>query len=135
MKTTLEKVLILKSAPIFAEIPEDQLAFLARIAKERNALAGETIITEGEIGQSMYIIAEGRVRILSNGLELAVLKEREVFGELAVLDPEPRSATAVAAEPSLLYEVSESGLYELMADTPQVMQGIIRVLCRRLRSR
>lgn len=135
MKTTLEKVLILKSAPMFSEIPEDQLAALARIVKEREIAPGERIIAEGEIGQSMYIIAEGSVQISAGDKTLAVLKEREVFGELAVLDPEPRSATAIALENGLVYEISESALYELMAEAPQVTQGIIRVLCRRLRNR
>lgn len=135
MKTTLEKVLILKSAPMFSEIPEDQLAALARIAQEQEIAPGERIMTEGEIGQSMYIIAEGSVQVSAGERTLAVLGEREVFGELAVLDPEPRSATVTALENGLLYEISESALYELMSDAQQVTQGIIRVLCRRLRNR
>ncbi|MGE4294146.1 MAG: Crp/Fnr family transcriptional regulator [Campylobacterales bacterium] len=135
MKTTLEKVLILKSAPMFSEIAEDQLAALARVTREIEAAPQEPIITEGETGESMYIIAEGAVQISAQGRVLAVLGPKEVFGELAVLDPEPRSATAIALENCLLYEISESALYELMAEAPQIARGIIRVLCRRLRSR
>lgn len=135
MKTTLEKVLILKSTQIFREIMEDQLAILARIINPREAQKDEIIITEGEMGSSVYIIASGSVSVIRADKLVATLGEREVFGELAVLDPEPRSATVVAKTDSLLYEITQEALYDLMIDAPQITEGIIKVLCQRIRAK
>lgn len=63
-----------------------------------------------------------------------MLNERTVFGELAALDPEPRSATITAIEDCHLFKLEEGPLYDLMAEHVEVVRGIIRVLCRRMRS-
>src|SRR5438309_12123834 len=95
---TLEKVITLASVSIFAEIPEESLVEVASALVEIEVEAGEVIFKRGDIGTSMYIIAAGKVRIHDDNKELGILGEREVFGELAALDPEPRSASATAIE-------------------------------------
>lgn len=131
---TLEKVIILKSVEIFRALPEEHLVELAGILKAREVHAGETIIREGDVGTSMFILVEGRVRVHRQQKEVAILGNREVFGELAALDPEPRSASITALEETVLFELDGAALYELMADHIEAARGIIRVLCRRLRS-
>jgi CRP-like cAMP-binding protein len=96
--------------------------------------ANECIFAKDDLGSVAYIIAEGRIRIHDGEREIAVLGEREVFGELAVLDPEPRSASATALEDGLLFSIAEDKLYQLLAEHAAVANGIIRVLCQRLRS-
>jgi CRP-like cAMP-binding protein len=81
----------------------------------------------------MYIIVRGKMRVHDGEKELAVLEDRTVFGELAALDPEPRSASITALEDTLLFRLDESSLYELMAEHVEVARGVIRVLCRRMR--
>lgn len=134
MLLTIERVIILKSVNIFSEVPEEDLVEVASIVEEMEVKAGEDIIVKGDIGTSMYIIVSGRARVHDDGKELAVLNERTVFGELAALDPEPRSATITAIEDCHLFKLEEGPLYDLMAEHVEVVRGIIRVLCRRMRS-
>jgi CRP-like cAMP-binding protein len=131
---TLEKVIILKSVEIFQALPEEHLVELAGILRAREVHAGETIIREGDIGTSLFVIVEGKVRVHRQEKEVAVLGSRDVFGELAALDPEPRSATITALEETRLFELDGEALYELMADRIEAARGIFRVLCRRLRA-
>jgi len=133
MLLTIEKVIMLKTVNIFSEVPEEDLVDVASIVEEMAVKAGERIITKGDIGTSMYIIVKGRAQVHDGDRQLAVLEERNVFGELAALDPEPRSAHITALEDCLLFKLEEGPLYDLMAEHVEVTRGIIRVLCRRMR--
>ena len=134
MLLTLEKVIILKSVSIFAETTEEVLADVAWHLEELTFQPGEPIFKKGDIGKSMYIIVEGRVRVHDGDKIIAFLKTRDVFGELSALDPEPRSASVSAEEETLLFKLRYNVLYELMSEHIDVARGIIRVLCRRLRN-
>ena len=131
---TIEKVIVLKSVTIFHELPEEHLVDLARILRQREVRAGELIIKEGDEGKSLFVIVEGRVRVHRGEREIAELVSRDVFGELSALDQEPRSASITALEDTTLFELDGEALYDLMADRVEAARGIIRVLCRRLRS-
>ncbi len=133
MLTVIEKVLILKSAELFAELPDRVVAGLAEYAGERNAAVGERVIEEGEPGTSLYVVARGAVRVHSGDRDFTRLGERAVFGEMAALDPEPRSASVTAVEDSILLELDQEALFELMQDHPGVLRGVVRVLCGRIR--
>jgi hypothetical protein len=135
MLLTIEKVLILKTVSIFAETPEEILADVAAILAEVDVQAGETILHKDEVGRCMYIIVDGRVRIHNGDQTIAYLEARDIFGELAVLDAEPRSASVTAEVDTHLFRLDQDALYELMADRFEVARGIIRVLCRRVRAR
>ena len=129
MLLTIEKVLILKSVSIFSSVPEAQLVDLATIVESVEYSAGDIIMNQGDLGNSMYIVADGQVRIFDGENELGVLDNRAVFGELAALDPEPRAASAQAIEDCTLLRVDGESLYELMSGNKEVTRGIIHVLC------
>ena len=129
MLLTIEKILILKSVKIFSSVPESQLTDLATIVETVEFDAGETIIRRGELGTSMYIVANGKVRISDGTKELGILGERTVFGELAALDPEPRAASVEAVEDCTLLRLGGESLYDLMSGNKEVTRGIIQVLC------
>lgn len=133
MLLDIEKLLILKTVPIFAEAPDHVLAQVVSILEEQEFAAGQRIFEKGDLGTSMYVIVSGKVRVHIDDRELTVLGERQVFGELALLDPEPRSASVTAIEPTLLFKISQSAIYELMANHIEITRGIMRVLCRRIR--
>jgi len=82
----------------------------------------------------MNIIVDGKVKVHDEDKNFAELAERDVFGELAVLDPEPRSATVTALEDTTLFRLEQEAFYELMAEHIEMAQGVIRSLCRRLRT-
>ena len=134
MLLTIEKILILKSVEIFSSVPEEQLADLAMIVDAVEFDAGETIIRKGELGTSMYIVADGKVRITDGTQELGLLGSRTVFGELAALDPEPRAATVEVVEDCTLLRLDGESLYDLMSGNKEVTRGIIQVLCQYTRT-
>ena len=129
MLLTIEKVLILKSVPILASVPENQLVDLAMIAETIEFAAGENIMTQGDLGTSMYVVAEGRVRIFDGDQVLGHHGSRTVFGELAALDPEPRAASVAAVEDCTLLRIDGESLYDLMSGNREVTRGIMHVLC------
>jgi CRP/FNR family cyclic AMP-dependent transcriptional regulator len=130
----VEKVLILKSLSIFSDTPEHILADLAPLMEEEEYEKDTLIFGEGEMGDCMYIIHQGEVKIHKENVTLAVLKEKEVFGELALLDPEPRSARATTISDCILFRIDQEPLYEVIDIRPEVARGFIKILCKRLRA-
>ncbi len=130
----VEKVLILKSLSIFKDTPEHILADLAPLMQEEEFDHDTLIFQEGEIGDCMYIIRQGEVRIHKNNTTLAILREKEVFGELALLDAEVRSASATTKADCILFRIEQEPFYELLENRPEVARGFIKILCQRLRA-
>jgi CRP-like cAMP-binding protein len=87
------------------------------------------------MGSALYVVIDGRVRVHDGTHTLRELGPRDIFGEMAALDPEPRSASVTATEPTRLFRLEQEGLYDLMADRIEVVRGVLRVLCQRLRVR
>ena len=130
----IEKVLVLKSLNLFKETPENILADLAPLMKEMQYEQGTEIFKEGETGDCMYIIQQGNIKIHKGNTTLAILKEKEVFGELSLLDADTRSASATANTDCILYKIDQEPFYELMDERPEVAKGFIKILCQRLRT-
>lgn len=133
MLSTVEKVLFLKSVDLFTRINGEDLAQVASIAQEVAFEQGELIIQEGEMGDSMFLIIEGKVNVHRMAQQIAELGEREAFGEMAILDHEPRSASVSALSDATCLKIEREDFYELMSEKPEIAHGIIRVLTHRLR--
>ncbi len=129
-----EKVLILKSLSLFTETPETILSDLAPLLEEIEYEQGTPVFKEGDIGDSMYIIYKGEVKIHKGNTTLAILKEKEVFGELSLLDSESRSASATCQTDCFLFKIDQEPFYELLDARPEIARGFIKILCQRLRS-
>jgi HEAT repeat protein len=130
---TIEKVITLKAARMFAEATEEVLAEVAAILEEVSVAAGEAVFAKGDAGDSMYIIAEGRMRVADGERTVGELRPGDVFGELALLDPEPRLFTVAALEDSRLLRLDRDAFLELMAGNIEIVRGVLHVLCERLR--
>jgi len=130
----LEKVLVLKSLAIFKETPETILSELAPLMQEEEAEAGTVLFKEGDAGDCMYIIYKGDVKIHKGSTTLAILQEKDVFGELSLLDSETRSATATANTDCFLFKIDQEPFYELLESRPEIAKGFIKILCQRLRA-
>ena len=130
----IEKVLVLKSLNLFKDTPENVLADLAPLMKEMQYEQGTEIFKEGQTGDCMYIIQQGNIKIHNGNTTLAILKEKEVFGELSLLDADTRSASATADTDCILYKIDQEPFYELMDERPEVAKGFIKILCQRLRT-
>jgi len=135
MLSTVEKVIILKGVSIFSETPDNILAEVAHALEEVEVTDGESIFEKGDPGDSMYILASGKVRVHDGAHTLNILTGDEVFGEMALLDPEARVASVTAEEDSVLLRLDQDVFYDLMTDRSEVARGIIQVLSHRLRER
>ena len=96
--------------------------------------AGVTIFREGDEGHEMFVIRNGLVEILLHDRVVATLSEGEIFGEMALIDARPRSATARAKEDCTLVPVDERRFTFLIQQTPQFGLHVMRILAERLRS-
>ena len=133
MITTVEKVLFLKSVELFTPMPSEDLAEIALISTEETREASELVFAEGDLGDALYVLVEGRARVHRGEKTIAELKERECFGEMALLDASPRSATVTAEENVSVLKISREDFQEIMLEKHAISQGVIKVLTRRLR--
>jgi CRP/FNR family transcriptional regulator, cyclic AMP receptor protein len=129
----IEKVLLLKSLNIFSETPENVLADLAPLMQEMELEEGTVIFQESDKGDSMYIIYQGEIQIYKSNTTLAILKEKEVFGELSLIDAETRSASAKAYTDCYLFKIDQDPFFELLDSRPEIAKGFLKMLCKRLR--
>lgn len=135
MLTTIEKVIILKKVSLFAETPDEVLSETADALEEVDLPAERTLFQAGDVGNRMYIIVFGQVKVHLQDKILNTLGPGEIFGEMSLLDSEPRTASVTTTESTRLLQLSQEAMYELMADHSEVMRGIIRFLTSNLRAR
>jgi CRP-like cAMP-binding protein len=131
--TVVERVLFLKGIELFSTLAGEDLAAIAGIAEEIEKDPGEAVVVEGEPGDALFFVVSGRVVVERGGKPVAELGEREVFGEMALLDPGPRSATVRAASEVVLLSIAREDFDDIMRDRPEVPIGVMKVLVRRLR--
>ncbi len=103
-------------------------------APSRSYKAGEVIFREGDPAKELFIVKTGKVDIQLGNRLLDTLPELSIFGEMALIDPAPRSATAVASTDAILVPVDEKQFLFLVSRTPHFALNVMRVLTRRLRT-
>ncbi|BEQ16667.1 Crp/Fnr family transcriptional regulator [Desulfoferula mesophila] len=133
-----EKILLLRRMEIFEGLAVAELAAVASVCREDKAESGQNIITEGDAGESMYLIIKGKVVVSQEGedgcaMELASLGEGDYVGEMALFDDAPRSATVVADGPVKLLVLYKREFDETVREYPQVALQMCKELSRRLR--
>jgi CRP/FNR family transcriptional regulator, cyclic AMP receptor protein len=133
MISTVERVLFLKSIDLFSKIPGEDLASLALISSEESRETNDEVFSEGESGDALYLVIDGKVRVHKSDRVIAELAERECFGEMAILDASPRSATVTALVRTHLLKITREDFQEIMSEKPEIARGVILVLTRRLR--
>lgn len=131
---TFEKMLFLKSMPLFKYVKDEVLIDVASVIEEEVVPQGELIIQKGDLGTTMYMIVTGKVKIHDENRILKEMEDHEVFGELAALVPEKRIASVTAIEETFLLKIDMSTIYDLMQMKINLASGIIHVLCDRTRS-
>ncbi|NJK82377.1 MAG: cyclic nucleotide-binding domain-containing protein [Chloroflexaceae bacterium] len=130
-----DKIQILKTVSIFAETPAPVLMDIVPVLEDVYVECGETIFQKGDLGSSMYIIVDGEVRVHDGDMFLNFLGKRAVFGEMAALDPEPRSASVTAVVSTHLFCLQQHAFYRLMEGRIEIVRGVVHVLCQHLRAR
>ena len=133
MYSTLEKAMILKSVDLFASIPSQELIRVAQIAEEEKYQPGTSLCKEGDFGDCMYIIANGKVKVHKGDRTLVELEKGAFVGDMALLDQEPRSADLTISAETTLLKISQDAFYELMSSNFEIMNGILKIISSRLR--
>jgi hypothetical protein len=131
--SALERVVVLKSTSLFAQTPENVLSSIVPIMREVAFQEGEEIFAKGDIGTSLFILHDGQVGIFNGSQQLATFGPGDFFGELALLDTEPRSATAAALSQVLAFRLDQEDFYDVMEERGEVLRNIMRMLCQRIR--
>jgi hypothetical protein len=131
-----ERMAFLRTVPIFEEMPGQELRRVAEMLTSVDVAPGEVIFKKGDPGDALYIVRRGAVSIRDGAIELSLAKTGDFFGELALLDNEPRSADAIVPEHegAALARLHGADFRELMARRPQIQERILRVVVRRLRA-
>ncbi len=133
----------LRAITLFKSLSRNQLTRVLMTLYHRNYQPGETIFEEGEIGRALFVIESGKIALhkkdrKGNLRELAVLEGGDFFGEMALLEEIPRSAAAVAIEPSSLFFLYKSSLDSFIEDKPAIgaliLSELAKLGARRLRA-
>jgi CRP/FNR family transcriptional regulator, cyclic AMP receptor protein len=125
---------LLAGCPLFRGIGAEQLTALAEKATEVEYAPRNTIVRQGEIGTGFFIVVEGRVNVVRDGQSLATLGPGEFFGELSVLDGQPRIAQVVAEEPTRCLALASWDFEQVLLEQPALSLAILRGLAARLRA-
>ena len=131
---TVERVAALHRVDLFAGVPGRVLAAVANAADEVRASPGTVLIEEGAVEEHLFAIVEGLVRVHRGTQTLAELGPGVTVGELAVLEPEPRAASVTVLEETLALRIDKAVLDDLLAEWPELTQGVIAALVSRLRA-
>ena len=132
MLTTIEKVIFLQNVDVFAEVPAEQLSYLAAIASEVSFDKGSVIYRVNENSDAMYVVLEGQVRLHRGEIEIGIVEAKGALGAWALLDDEPRVANADVVEEASMLRIDKDDFIDLLSDHVEITQGLLRTLTRRL---
>ena len=139
MPDLFEKVLLLKQSDIFREVNTDDLKLVADKLIQEQFYAGDRVFDKDDFGDDMYIILEGSIGILIDPTAeqrdyIAKLGPGDCFGEMNLLDAQPRSATAVVLEDVQVLKLGKQKLRGLILSYPELALGMLKTLSLKLRS-
>ena len=139
MLSTLERMIFLRNVSFFGNLRLDQLRALARVCGEVSMAEGKTIIKQGDVGDGLYIVVEGSVRVerkvpnSKTPIYLFSLGTSEVFGEISLLDGGVRTANVVAETPVFLLAIKRDALDDALEDDPSIAMGMLRAMAEKVR--
>lgn len=128
-----EKVAWLEQVPLFAGCSPEVVERLADVSGELAFGPGQVVVKQGQVGNGLYIVVSGEVRIVAGDDELARLGPGEAIGELSVIDQQPRAASAVAAGDTICLALASWDLVAMIERDPSLAMNLLRQLAGRLR--
>ena len=129
---------VLKTVPLFQSFPEDYLRTLTTVVTRKSAPRSTTIMGAGDATDSLYLVLSGRLKVMmsdSDGKEviLSILGPGEFFGEMGLIDDEPRSASVVTIEACELLSITKRDFKRCLAENFEMAMAVMRGLVKRLR--
>jgi CRP-like cAMP-binding protein len=136
--TTLAGKMMLQRSPLFRGLAPAVLERIAALATQRGYRRGEVLFRSGDAGDALLGVVSGRIRISTGNAEgreifLNIMEPGDTFGEIALLDGGPRTATATAIEPSELVSLRRGPLFELLEREPKTALELLKLCGERLR--
>ncbi len=132
-RTKRRSAVALSGVPLFSGLSKKHLNHLASSADEVSFARGESIVREGELGETLFVILEGQVKVVMKGKKIARLLPGSFFGELSALDGGPRIASVVAETPVKALRVFHRTMMELLASEPALTIKMLEDIARRIR--
>ncbi|MBQ7081032.1 MAG: Crp/Fnr family transcriptional regulator [Fibrobacter sp.] len=130
---------LLKGVELFSELNEEQLGMIANLVIVKNYNRDETVVLEGDDSvQALYLIATGSVQVYMTGIDgretiLSFLERGDFFGEMSLIDGEPRSASVRTVTDATLLVIHRESFLSLIRRTPEIAMALMSELCKRLR--
>lgn len=126
------KVEALRQAPLFDGLSRKQLGELARLAEDVDVEAGTVLCQEGRTGQEFFVIMEGEAEVRKGGKRVATCRGGEFFGEIALIENIPRTATVTAITSLRFFVITRQNFLRLLDEQPGFERKVLRALARRL---
>lgn len=124
---------MVKSVSLFSKLNDKHLRAVAALCKELKFKPGQVIVTEGEMGVGLYLIADGTVEVRRKGKTVSKMGKGDFFGEMSLLDAHPRSADVVATSASTCFGITDWSFTGLIKSEPEIALGLMKELVGRLR--
>ena len=124
---------LLRSVWLFERCSNSELGSLQKIATPLDVPAGKVLTSEGELGREFFVIVSGKVEATRGGVSIGTLGAGSFFGEMALLDRKPRTATVTAVVPSTVLVITAGNFSGLVESVPSVDRKMLVVLAERLR--
>ncbi len=124
----------LRRIPLFDECDEGQLARIAKLCEQQNAPPGQVLVREGAVAGAFFLVVDGQAEAVGGGERRAEFGPGDFFGEMGLLDREPRSATVTSCTRMELLVIDASRFRGMLAEVPAVARGIAAGLAGRLRA-
>lgn len=128
-----QKVMLLRKVKLFSNLDGEVLLTIAEVAEEREMARDEMIFLEGDAPDGLYIVASGEVDIIRSGKVLATLTDGNYFGEIALLDENPRTASAKAKIDGMLLFIEKEVFNSITEDVPEVLRSVAQMVISYLR--
>lgn len=129
----VEKVIALEAVDLLKNLSAEQLSRIASIAREVRFAPGKVVLAPDANPDALFVILEGSVSMLRDGIELHVAGENDVLGAWALFDPEPMAVTAKAVTDTRLLRIGRDDFYDLLSDNTEITAAIFGMLVKRFR--
>ena len=132
-RTRRETVVALGGVPLFADLPKRGLQRLAKEADELTFQPGEHLVEEGLLGETLFVVMQGKGKVVRRGRRVGSVVPGDFFGELSTIDGGPRTATIVAETPMRVLRLFRATLRSILQEDPQLAIKILDGIVRRIR--
>jgi CRP-like cAMP-binding protein len=128
-----QKLELMRRVPLFEHCGRHEIEKIGKLADEVDVPAGKVLMKEGATAQEFFTVIEGSMRVEREGKVIATLGPGDFFGEIALVDGGPRTATVIADEPSRLLVVGHREFHSLLEQNPGIQLQVLQALAKRVR--